>query len=276
MPFLDYTRLGVPHPTSKPEEIRFDCPFCEDSQAHLYLNSKKRVWNCFKCGQSGRTNYITSHMDQIHLAEVEKFQKETEFVPLKLPPAYKYYYTESSKKYLQSRGVYESDCRRHRIYCAAPNTLYFGRLIIPSNARGGFCTYFAARSYTKLHWPKYLNPSNPRTSLYLSPASEYESRFPRLWTDDELMLVEGPFDFIKASRHGPTAALLGKQLSNEQAKQIVSIYSMCYIMLDQGTVESLAAIKIRDMLAPHIDVQILRCPRKDPGEMSPQDFVGVF
>lgn len=273
MPFLDVSRLGTPYPTMKEHEVRFNCPFCDDSKMHLYVNTKKKVWQCFKCGSTGKTNMVVAEMNQLHLAHIEKHERQSEIVPVKLPPAYKDIYTPSAKKYLASRKVYESDCRTHRIYCAAPNTIYFGRLIIPCNARGGYCSYFVARAYTKIRFPKYLNPPNPRNTLFISPErSEFETKWSMLWDENELMIVEGPFDYIKSSRHGPTVALLGKQMSYEQAKLIVSSYEKVWIMLDQGNAESLAAIKIRDMLSPHIDVEILRCPKKDPGEMNPEDF----
>jgi len=276
MPFLDYSRLGMSIPTNSQDEIRFNCIFCEDEHYHLYVNIKKRVYVCHKCNTSGKHNIVVADMNRVLFNELEKHQKDIPVKLLKLPKAYKDYLTPAAKRYLASRDIYESDIRRHKIYCAAPFTFYFGRLIIPCNARAGWCSYFVARAYTKIRFPKYLNPSYSRTNVFLSPEEPADERWSKLWDFNELMLVEGPFDYLKASRHGPTVALLGKQLSNEQAKFIVSVFDKVYIMLDQGIPESLAAIKIRDMLASHVDVEILNCPKKDPGECNEEDFQEAF
>jgi DNA primase len=276
-PFLDISQLGRHISTNKENEIRFNCVWCEDESFHLYVNTKKKVYHCFKCGAKGKTNVVTDQVEIIHLASARTHELYQPPDVLKLPKAYVDIITPAAARYLASRGIYESDVKWHKIYCAAPNTIYFGRLIIPNNVRQGFCSYFVARSYTKLGWPKYLNPSNPRTTLFLSPErAKDQEKWERYWNDDELMLVEGPFDYLKTARHGPTAALLGKELSYDIAKQIVSIFSTVYIMLDKGLMESIAAIKIYDLLKVHVNVHILNCPKKDPGEMGPEDFRGLF
>lgn len=280
MPFLDYTRLGKPISTSNKYEIRFNCPFCEDEGFHLYLNIKKKIWHCFKCNSSGKTNVVSTDLDIAHYTSVQKREVEVDIVPIKLPKPYRDpdtgdYLTSTAKKYLASRGLYESDVQRHTIYCAAPISLYFGRIIIASNPYKGYCNYFVARAYTKLKWPKYLNPSGTKELLFLSP-DKPSDKWEQYWGEDELMLVEGPFDYLKASRHGPTACLLGKELKYNISKQIVSLFNKVYIMLDQGITEGIAAIKIAKILGPHVDVEVLECPRKDPGEMSPEDFEDLF
>jgi hypothetical protein len=37
----------------RPEEIRADCPFCSDTKKHLYLNTEKHTFKCFRCGEKG-------------------------------------------------------------------------------------------------------------------------------------------------------------------------------------------------------------------------------
>lgn len=277
--FLDYQRLGLSIPTGHDNELRFNCVFCEDDRAHLYVNTNKKVFHCKKCGAKGKTNLVGSQLNAAHFVDSLKHERLREPIPLKLPPAYKDIITPAAARYLASRGIYESDVARHTIYCAAPNTIYFGRIIIPNNVYAGYCNYYVARAYTKLRWPRYINPVNPKTSLFLSPEGSREktsNKWLQHWDTDELMLVEGPIDYIKASRHGPTVALLGKELPYNLAKQVVTMFSKVYVMLDQGLTESIAALKIKDLLAPHVEVDILQCPRKDPGDMSPEDFMEIF
>lgn len=276
MPFLDVSRLGVSIPTGHDDELRFICPYCDDEKYHLYINTKKKVFHCKKCGAKGKTNVASSQHNMIHLTQALKYERLSKVAPIKLPPAYKDILTPAAVKYLAQRDIYESDVERHSIYCAAPNSIYFGRLIIPNSAYQGYCNYFVARAYTKLRFPRYLNPINPKQSLFLSPEGysreRAAERWKQLWDQHELMLVEGPFDYLKASRHGPTAALLGKDLPYELARQIVTVFNRVYIMLDQGLSESIAALKLADILSPHVDVQILNCPKKDPGECNEEDF----
>ena len=35
-------------------EIKALCPFCSDKHYHLYLNTEKNQWNCFRCGAKGK------------------------------------------------------------------------------------------------------------------------------------------------------------------------------------------------------------------------------
>ena len=41
------------HMHSPAGETRADCPFCGDKSGHLYLNSEKNTFHCFRCGTSG-------------------------------------------------------------------------------------------------------------------------------------------------------------------------------------------------------------------------------
>lgn len=48
-------------------EIKAQCPFCNDNHYHLYLNTEKNQWTCFRCGAKGndvslyaRVNCITN------------------------------------------------------------------------------------------------------------------------------------------------------------------------------------------------------------------------
>lgn len=273
-PFLDLSQVGIPIPTKDKHEIRFNCIFCEDEGYHLYVNTKKRIFHCFRCNASGRTNILNDTLEHIHLDNIGKLESSTPIGKLKLPPKHKDTLTKAAIRYLEGRGLYESDIENHKIYCAAAGSIYFGRVIIPCNPSSGWADYFVARSYTRLSFPKYVNPSGSGRHLFLS--RNHNSKWRDLWGPQELLLVEGPFDFLKASRHGPTACLLGKNLSNTQAREIVTEFSKVYIMLDQGPRELVAAMMLANRLRPHVDVHVLQCPKKDPGEMIPSDFEEVF
>lgn len=278
MSFLDVSRVGMPISTKRRHELRYNCVFCEDTGYHLYVNTQKKLWHCFKCNAAGRTNITEVSMNQIYLNTTDQLEteEETEFIPLRLPPIHKDTLTRTAIRYLEARGVYESDCQRHKIYAASPkDPRWFGRIIIPCNARSGYADYYVGRAYTRLHFPKYINPNTNKRQGFFSPDVP-DSKREQMWGPSELLIVEGPFDFIKASRHGPCLALLGKELSDVIARRIVSDYDTAYILLDQGLPEKKAALKIKGKLDPFIETIVLDCPKKDPGEMSPRDFREMF
>lgn len=48
---LDMTALNFK--SASGQELRADCPFCNDRKGHLYVNLAKGVWHCVKCDASG-------------------------------------------------------------------------------------------------------------------------------------------------------------------------------------------------------------------------------
>ena len=276
MAFLDISQLGEPHPSRNPDEIQFCCVYCGDEHYHLYVNIKKNVFHCFKCGASGKTNATLEHISAVHLTQFN-YKTEGPPLPIKLPPAHPNILPPLALKHLVDRNIYESDVKRHTIYAASPYSKYFSRLILPYHPKAGFASYFVARSYTGLAFPKYLNPPGSKKVVFFSPQIP-DVNFPQYWGLDELVLVEGVFDMVKASRHGPSGAILGKELKHNQARVIVAGFSRVYLLLDNDLVtkDPMARTKMRDLLELHIEVKLLDCPCKDPGEMVPEDFKELF
>lgn len=273
--FLDSSRIGNFITTKKKDEIRIDCLFCNDEKYHLYINLSKQLFHCFRCGAKGRTNVTKDLISRFLTTKLIKESPVESDIPLKLPESCKEILTATARNYLAKRKIKESDVARHKIYSASPYSIYCGRVIIPSEPFHGFCNFFVSRSYVRYIVPKYLNPPGRKYKPFISPAM-YDELHNQLWDQTTLCLVEGPFDFLKTSRHGPCMALLGKNLSEEHRRFIISAYSKVYIMLDKGIKENIAAIKIKDRLHNFVDVKIIDCPKKDPGEMNPEDFEELF
>lgn len=275
MPFLDFSQLGQVIDTRQEDEKRANCPYCSDEGFHLYLHTRKRVFHCFRCGSKGKHNYSSDRGNLQSAFEADDARATSERGPLQLPRRIRGGLTIHAERYLAKRGLLESDCIRHKIYCADTRSIYFGRIIVPCNPSYDKCDYFTARAYTRIGWPKYLNPPGGKSRLYVSPTKP-DDEFDQYWQPHELLLVEGPFDMLKASRHGPCAALLGKQLSVPVAKEIIAKYEKVYIMLDNGIPETAAAMQIENQLSLFVETQIFKCPKKDPGEMEPEDFEELF
>lgn len=276
MAYLDSSRLGNSLTVRNNRyEFRFNCPFCSDESYHLYVNIQKQQFFCHRCNQKGKTN-VTPQFLNIVVASYKEKEIAQEDLPLKLPSSCPEIITPAARNYLFKRGILESDVYRHKIFAASAKSIYFGRIIIPCNPFMGFSDYFVARCYNGFLFPKYLNPPGGKHKQFISPV-EPDKCYSQYWNDDTVLLVEGPFDYLKASRHGRTICLLGKNLSRNLARDIVTKFSNVYIMLDKGTQETVSAILISDTLRSIVDdVKIFECPKKDPGEMNPEDFKELF
>lgn len=275
--FLDFSSI-TSHPidTQKKEEIRFNCVYCGDEGHHLYVNLKKQVFKCHHCQAGGKTNISAQNLQRASLVDIDEPTKPIVHQRIKLPPMVDDVMTKAAARYLAQRGYTEGDAVRHGMYCAAPSSIvYFGRIIIPYKPGGGTATYFTARSYMKYLIPRYLNPPGNKNLVFLSPDGT-DKDYETLWTPDTVMIVEGPLDMVKASRHGRAGALLGKEISTVQVRIIASRFSKALVMLDQGLKEQYAAMRVAELLRPHMDVDVLDCPKKDPGEMEPEDFEEVI
>jgi hypothetical protein len=123
-------------------------------------------------------------------------------------------------RYLNERGVSYADIVKWKMgYCF--DGLYRGRVVIPSFDDDGDSNYFIARSYTKDSY-KYKNP----------PASK-DIVFNELFIDwnDDLVLVEGVFDAIRA---GNAVPILGSTLRSDSRllRKIVFNDTPVYMALD--------------------------------------------
>jgi len=131
-------------------EIKALCPFCSDKHYHLYLNTEKNQWNCFRCGAKGndvslyaRMNCITNREAVNELSErigntMPKKIKQAISTPMKsLVDRHNVYYdmlkllklNNNHHKALLKRGLREDNIRQF-MYKSLPETEYERRRII--------------------------------------------------------------------------------------------------------------------------------------------------
>jgi len=61
---------------NRPDETRACCPFCQDRKFHLYLNSAKQSFHCYKCSESGGVVRFISKLTNIsEYAVLEELKK---------------------------------------------------------------------------------------------------------------------------------------------------------------------------------------------------------
>ena len=267
-------------------QLLFFCPKCGHHKKKLSVNIEKNLFKCWVCDWSGRDIYriikrygdyrfkqdwrslsqqveINNFVDKI-FGEKEKLIPEVLELPKgfislvnkNLPPTSLY-----ALNYLYSRDIKSIDIIKWKIgYCTKGK--FASRIIIPSFSTSGEINYFVARSYDG-NWRKYLNPSASRNIIFNELFLDF---------DDEIILVEGAFDAIKAGNN--SIPLLGSTLNENSLllQKIVENDSSVYLALDSDAKKK--ADKIISLLLKY-DIEVFQVdihPYKDVGEMPKHVF----
>tara|TARA_R110000744_G_scaffold262627_2_gene377199 strand:- start:516 stop:1454 length:939 start_codon:yes stop_codon:yes gene_type:complete len=231
--------------TEKGSELIFACPSCDHRKRKFSINLDKDAYKCWVCDYRGRNirrairrfgSYLQlQKWDEIFFNnDLEKFadlfmgnvgpqHKEK----VALPEAFISLTSEKipatglhAFKYLQSRGITIADILKWKIgYCFEGE--YRNRIIIPSFAENGDCSYFIARSYTGDSY-KYKNPRASKDVVFNELFVD--------WNKD-LTIVEGVFDALVA---GNAVPILGSTLrkGSDLLRQIVRNDTPIFIALD--------------------------------------------
>lgn len=76
---------GIPHGRNAGgAEVRAKCPFCQDSQPRLYLNTAKNVFHCQRCKKSG--NSITLYAERNGISNAAAYRELAEAINFDRPP----------------------------------------------------------------------------------------------------------------------------------------------------------------------------------------------
>ena len=265
-------------------EQLFRCPFCNHHKMKMSVNVDKSVFKCWICDKSGRDlGYLvrkfgtreqrdewSKYDDQVEITDFDFLFAEPDapveqridlpegFVSLasRTPPEG----AQTALRYLTKRGVTKGDILKWKIgFCKDGE--YAGRVVIPSFNENGYANYYVARSYGS-EWPKYKNPPASRdiifNELYVN------------W-DEDLVIVEGVFDAIKAGNGIP---LLGSTLREGSAlfQAIVKNGNRVYLALDEDASKKTRSI-IRLLQRYGVEVyEVDTSGVEDVGDMSKKDF----
>jgi DNA primase len=163
--------------------------------------------------------------------------------------------------YLQSRGIKLETARQHRLGFAdgalaeslrkgrtnlgvgrsigllhGEGDAMLGRLVVPE-LRAGKAVWLTGRS-TDGREPRYLNVRLPKPLLGLEQVR-----------GDEVVLVEGPFDWLSASQWGlPAVALAGSHVSPSTVR-VLSRFRRVYLALDNDEAGLRASAQLKEALA---------------------------
>jgi len=265
-------------------EHLFRCPFCEHHKMKMSVNVDKSVFKCWICDKSGRDlGYIVrkfgSKDDRDEWAKYDDRVEITDFDFLfaepETPVEQRVDLPESlvsltnktpsvsaqiALRYLSKRGITRDDILKWKIgYCSGGE--YAGRVVVPSFNENGYANYFIARSYGDA-WPRYKNPPASRdiifNELYVN------------W-DEDLIIVEGVFDAIKA---GNAIPLLGSTLRENSAlfQAIVKSGNRVFLALDEDASKKARSIA-RLLLKYGVEVhEVDTSGIEDVGDMSKNEF----
>ena len=268
-------------------ERLFHCPACKHSKNKLSINIEKDKFQCWHCGYAGRSLYriirrFGSFLHQrkwrefipdLDLSRFEEFlqgKEENEWEQVvDLPEDYVFLGNRDlpmssleSRRYLAERGITMDDILFWKIgYCA--NGPYSRRIVIPSFNSNGDPNYFIARSY-RGDWMKYKNPKVSKDVIFNELYVDF---------DEDLVLVEGVFDAIKAGENA--VPILGSTLKEESRlfQGIVQNDTAVYMALDPDA-EKKACTIIQKML--QYDVEVYKVDISgfgDVGEMTRGQFL---
>jgi DNA primase len=269
------------------EEHLFHCPRCEHHKKKLSVNFEKNVFKCWVCDWSGKNIYRIirqygstsdryewkSFEDRI---EIEKFADKlfakkvnSNIQKIELPDGFISLANKNLPvtsiyplNYLKSRGIGKKDIIKWKIgYCTTGK--YASRIIVPSFSDDGDVNYFISRAYDN-NWKKYFNPNVSKDIIFNQPYVDF---------DEDLILVEGVFDAIKAGDN--SVPLLGSTLSENSLlfHNIVKNDTPVYLALDPDA-EKKSNSLIDLFLKYDIQTHLINVdPFDDVGEMTKSEFV---
>lgn len=243
---LDINRLGPSKTVGGRYELRFCCPNCGDKGYKLYVNLKKHVYHCFRCGFKGRVKE-TKHF---HPIEPSKLNNEAPRpvkqgsggrLPLQGPSDGQ----KECESYWKERGFTLDDANHYGVL-ANP----FGKaLSISIFDENGVFQFYQERKLWVKSGMKYVFPSGTEKSKFL-----FNSH--RAFNKTRVCLVEGVMDAMAIGDHG--LCIFGKELSNFQI-EILRRSKVQEILVWLDPDARAKAFEAQDRLLPFFDVSMVVC-----------------
>lgn len=246
----------------------------------LTLRVDNEFFHCWVCGLRGKglSYFFKKYKPRYHPSAAGIFEKriqekkEDELPPIVLPERFSLLATlphradpdlKACLKYVLNRGFTEKDLWYFRLG-AVSSGRYRRRIIVPSFDGDGVLNYFTARAIDPDMSRKYLNPRVKRSEIIFNEMN--------IDWHEELTIVEGPFDLMKANQN--CTCLLGSSLTEKHFlfQRIAANKTPVLLALDPD-----AKKKTQDIakLLNSFDVPVRVTdvsPFNDVGEMSRHQF----
>ncbi len=255
-----------PHREASGDEVRINCPFCKDKVGkhdtgfHLYANTSKQRWICFRCGSSGGLRYLLKRLNVevsdepvwdngVNIKEIlmdfmyHEDQKQPITKPIDYPRwAVRIRRNDEAYKYLIKRKFTVTDIIHYRLRRTDDS------IFIPFYENNMF-VYWQTRG---IFSDKKLNPPNSDKIL---GKSNYLFGHDLSVKADTIIIVEGWADAITV---GPGAvSIQGKILSDIQAYKLSKMGAKRFVFFpdfDDKTSET--TIDSANKLRKYVDVPV--------------------
>jgi hypothetical protein len=249
----------------------------------LVIHLGTQQYNCWVCGISGAgvgrlvskfRNALVGEANKVfkNFTTDDKLNHVKQEIYLELPKGFKLLAEaencidpdiKAAINYAKSRGMSRRDFWYFKLGAVTSGGLR-RRVIMPSFDDQGDLNYYVARSTLNNIKMKYINSKVPKKEVIFNGIN--------IDWKDELTLVEGPFDLVKANDNA--TCLLGCTLKEDQVlfKKIVKNNTPVCLALDPDVIDK--SYNIARLLTSYgINVRILDCTGyEDVGEMSKADF----
>lgn len=268
------------------DEHLFACPYCGHHKNKFSVNVEKNVYKCWICDARGKNLFRVirrfgsfsqqekwkeltgfkqdlGEFDSLFEVEVVVEQKET---VLEIPQGFKSLTRQSGNKshiralkYLSERGIGKYDILKWKIGYTTEGP-FKNRIIIPSFNNVGDLNYFIARTFSD-DYRRYMNPPVSRNIIFNELYIDF---------DEELTIVEGVFDAIKAENAVP---ILGSTIreTSKLFKKIVQNDTPVLLALDPDAKKKSESIK-KLFLKYGVEVREIQYPdERDIGDMSKEE-----
>lgn len=266
-------KLGSHHHQEGSDEYQFNCPYCaengkkSDKKRHLYVNSKKERFICFRCGERGTLKKILQKFgiefeeEQIHTLDdlrreimnlsVQNYEIKVELpddemstveFPCDTRPIIK---NSDAYNYLVTvRKFDESVITRYSMVYG--DYFYSKRIFIPTFSKSGRMVYWVARSYFANEGvPRYVTPNGVHKACLFN--FHYAKQF------DTIIICEGVFSSIAAGKNA--IASFGKSMTNEQKQLLLSKNFEEYIVSYDGDARK-EAVEVAQFLKNSTDSKV--------------------
>lgn len=307
MSFEEFIRMNYEvRETTRSDEIRICCDFCDDDKFHGYISTSKEVFHCFRCHASqapGKRGYsaffflrkvhrlsytealeILRSKDEVtNLLASTKRDKLSDVVE-RLSEATEEFVEEEKDKiefpesYLMSpdhKSTINKKAWKYIKKRLGKKTSHWVReLEFRYCTRGPYSGRILLPVYDEFHRLIYFQGRAfmPETLIppYLNPPLERPLFSPTGFLGELVILVEGYFDALAIGNGG--VAVFGSNLTDKQFKTIIELAPSRLIMcFDDDAAGRHGLIETRHRLRPYIDnIMAVVGLARDPGEIGPK------
>lgn len=225
------------------EEIIVVCPYCDDVSGHMYVNIKKRLFNCFHCnaggsirecmvGGMGEWSDVLRNVERS--TKVSPFLPQGKLIPILTPPEQKVTKADKLDKsrimafaYCKARGLTYGQVVTHRV----SYTNYDDRVFFPYWEEDGKVSFCTCRHR--------IVGQNESKTMHTTGEKPLYGRHIRRYCD-YVFLVEGVFDYFATPR---SYAVLGHSVSDYQLRLLNGDgIRVVFLLFDRDVADELSGV----------------------------------